>query len=72
MVQYNNPIVWDSPLLVTPFQCFIKGCKEQAEYVAKIPMGKEVIQVCLCSKCRRKSIRAILEALVKGSDRPLN
>jgi hypothetical protein len=68
----SAPIVWEKPTLITPFRCFIHGCRKQAEHVAKIALGKVVVQVCLCNKCQHKSAMAILRALAKGSDEPRN
>jgi hypothetical protein len=57
------PIVWELPSVRGSFQCFAKGCKNQAVYVAMITQGVTTIQVCLCEGCRQKPLSSILADL---------
>jgi hypothetical protein len=65
----STPPVWELPRFRESFQCFARGCKNQAEYVAKIGRGAATIQVCLCKECRQKSLPSIVGDLVATPDK---
>jgi hypothetical protein len=46
-----------------PMPCFIRGCQNPAEHLAKFMHGSIVIQACLCHDCLSKSQEFILQGL---------
>ena len=59
----TKPLVWEALFYHERFPCFIWGCQEEAGYLAKIKHGEAIVEVCLCSRCQRKSSHAILKGL---------
>ena len=46
-----------------PMPCFIRGCQNHAEHLAKFMYGSVVVQGCLCHGCLNKSHEFILQGL---------
>jgi hypothetical protein len=46
-----------------PMPCFIRGCQNHAENLAKFVYGSVVVQGCLCHGCLNKSEEFILQGL---------